>query len=638
MIHAIRSRSTPFVRTIAAIGVATGLASADIAASVREAAARVDGHPRLFLTAAESTGLRDRARADTTAAKLTDAITASAILMLDEPVAIRELQGRRMLHVSRKTLERTLTLGMAFQLTGESRFAERGAAEIRAVTAFENWNPDHFLDTAEMTLAVAVGYDWLHPALDEEIRAAARTAILEKGLKPALKPGGHWWMRTDNNWNQVCHGGLVAGALVLLDHHPDEAFRMIEGAIRDVPNAMASYAPLGAYPEGPAYWAYGTSYNVILLALMESAFGTTFGLDETPGFAQTGAFPILMTGPSGQMFNFSDGHARRHAQPAIFWLAGKYDQPEWAAHEAGLIDPSSPMRGIMALTLLWRDAASGKSPAPHGLPLHWTSGNGVPVSVHRECWERKDATFVGVKAGPPSASHGQMDAGSFVFDSDGIRWAHDLGMENYHHAESQGITLWHKHQSAGRWTVFRNNNFSHNTLVIDGRLQNAAGDSPIVRFSADPAFPHTVVDLTTAYDGQAESALRGIAMLPGGAVLIRDQLTGLRPGSEVRWSMVTRAETDDSTGPSITLREGGESLVLTWHGAQNATWRTTCIAAPQNAWDSPNEGFSMVGVTAVAPASGTLDIAVVLRPGSREDVVLGENHLAPPLEWSPPAG
>jgi hypothetical protein len=114
---------------------------------------------------------------------------------------------------------------------------------------------------------------------------------------------------------------LIAGTLVLLDHQPAAARRMIESAVRHVPNAMTSYAPLGAYPEGPGYWGYGTTYNVILLALLESALGTTFGLDEMPGLEHTGAFPILMTGPSGQLFNFSDGHATRHAQPAVFWLA-----------------------------------------------------------------------------------------------------------------------------------------------------------------------------------------------------------------------------------------------------------------------------------------------------------------------------
>ena len=56
-----------------------------------------------------------------------------------------------------------------------------------AAAAFEDWHPPHFLDTAEMTNAVAIGYDWLYDVLTPEQRATLKTAIIEKGLKPGLK-------------------------------------------------------------------------------------------------------------------------------------------------------------------------------------------------------------------------------------------------------------------------------------------------------------------------------------------------------------------------------------------------------------------------------------------------------------------
>ena len=43
-----------------------------------------------------------------------------------------------------------------------------------------------------------------------------------------------------------------------------------------------------------------------------------------------------------------------------------------------------------------------------------------------------DASFLGVKGGMPKYNHGHMDVGSFVFDADGVRWAEDLGSQNYH--------------------------------------------------------------------------------------------------------------------------------------------------------------------------------------------------------------
>jgi len=606
-------------------------AAADLDGRIRDAAARVAGHPRLFMNAAEAARLKERAKLDDHNATIARTILTKADEMLTLPVVTREMTGKRLLNVSRRALDRISTLAMAWHLTGDSRYADRAAAEMRAVSAFEDWNPSHFLDVAEMTLGLSIGYDWLHAVLDAETLALARRAIFEKGLTPALGNDDQWWRRTTNNWNQVCNGGLVAGALVLLEHNPEAARLILTRAVRDVPIAMAMYAPAGGYPEGPAYWNYGTSYNVILLALLEAALGGTFGLCEMKGFAETGAFPILMTGPSGLMFNFSDGSPNRNAQHATYWLAKRFNRPEWARHEDGLLDSASAAHWLANLALLWRNP-DGES-APLGLPLHWTSRNTVPVSVHRESW-RDDAVFIGVKAGPPAVSHGQLDIGSFVLDAGGVRWAHDLGNESYHRAESQGLILWPKDQDSDRWKVFRNNNNSHSTLVIDGKLQHAAGNAPIIRFSDAPEFPHTVVDMTPLYQKQVAHAHRGFALLPGGNVLVRDQLRGLRPGAEVRWGMVTRADVGETGKPHLTLRENGKELALSIHDQDELHWQTIDISEPFEAWDSPNSGTRMVVFTAIAPPSGELNLTVVLRPGDRPPANLESSHLAPPSEWS----
>lgn len=48
------------------------------------------------------------------------------------------------------------------------------------------WNPSHFLDVAEMTGGLAIGYDWLYDDLSPESREKIRQAIVAKGLGPAL--------------------------------------------------------------------------------------------------------------------------------------------------------------------------------------------------------------------------------------------------------------------------------------------------------------------------------------------------------------------------------------------------------------------------------------------------------------------
>lgn len=75
---------------------------------------------------------------------------------------------------------------------------------------------------------------------------------------------------------------MAYGALAVAETEPDLARRTIERAVEKVRIPMRHYAPDGAYPEGYAYWEYGTSFNVLLISAMENAFGTDFGLCDAP--------------------------------------------------------------------------------------------------------------------------------------------------------------------------------------------------------------------------------------------------------------------------------------------------------------------------------------------------------------------
>ena len=68
-------------------------------------------------------------------------------------------------------------------------------------------------------------------------------------------------------------------------------------------------------------------------------------------------------------------------------------------------------------------------------------------------------------------AHQQLDIGTFIIETNGIRWTDDLGSDNY------GLPgFWDYKPDGQRWTYFRNSNFSHNTLSIDHRLQNFGRD------------------------------------------------------------------------------------------------------------------------------------------------------------------
>jgi hypothetical protein len=582
------------------------------------------GHPRLLASQQELDALRQSLDRAPLRREVAAAVVHHADLLQDIPPITRRLQGRRLLGQSRRCVDRVVTLSMAYQLTGEPRYAARGCKEMLAAARFSDWNPSHFLDVAEMTFALAIGYDWLFDQLDDASRVEIRNAIMRKGVVLPFETRHKGWSRARNNWGQVCHGGLTAGALAVLEDHPDLAARTVHNALHNVTSAMASYAPHGSYPEGPGYWSYGTSYNVLLIGVLESVLGSDFGLSKAPGFDQTGQYLSLVSGPSGLFFNYADGGASRRLQPALFWFASRYQRPDWLLGErerwTGLVSEVTRQTAgagksrLAPLALLWMD--SNRTDGPIGMPLHWSSEGETPITVHRSSWTNPHATYVGLKGGSPAASHGQMDIGSFVLDADGVRWAMDLGAEGYHGIESRGMNLWSRAQNSDRWTIFRQRNDGHNTLVIDGQLQVASGRGHIIEFSDQTPYPHSVLDMSPVYAGQAKSVRRAVELLPSREVLISDQLTGLAPGARVRWGMITPGKPGAAGQPEIQLRQQDASLQLAIMSPKSCVWRTVDTAKPRNEWDSPNRGTCMVAFEAVAPQSGELTLGVLATPGS----------------------
>ena len=186
--------------------------------------------------------------------------------------------GRRvMLSVSRALAERVHTFGVAWFIEGDQRHRRRLQGELEAAARFPGWNRTHFIDTAEMMAAVALGRDWLRETMTSSQLQTIDTAIVDHGLVPALESlrGGSAWTRADNNWNIVCCGGAIVAAVALRSTQTELCSTVIELASQAISRGLSSYAPDGGWPEGPSYWEYATRYAALAIAALEEA-----GLDS----------------------------------------------------------------------------------------------------------------------------------------------------------------------------------------------------------------------------------------------------------------------------------------------------------------------------------------------------------------------
>jgi Heparinase II/III-like protein len=579
------------------------------------------GHPRLLVTDGDLALALDAATADPLRAALHARIIEAATADLAAPQLVRELKGPRLLDTSRAAIQHILTCAMAYRITGDARFLQRARGDLLAVSAFTDWNPSHFLDVAEMSFAVAVGYDWLYPALSAGDRATIRSALVGKALAfapAAYSPDGPrdkrlFFATARMNWNQVCNGGLLAAALAVADDEPALARLVVEGVRRSLPLAMDAYRPDGAYPEGPSYWSYGTSYNVVILALLEGTLGTDFGLGSAPAFDRTAFYRTVVEGPTGLAFNYADGGSRIEDSPAYAWLALRYSDAAALERSRQLLRAEIDGRHydrLLALQVAWFPGRPAGSASPahalEGLPLSVHFRGGADIALFRGAWNDPHALFLGFKAGNNATNHSHLDLGSFVLESDGVRWAVDLGPDDYDLPGYFGDR---------RWSYFRLTNRSHNTVTPGDALQDPRAIAPIITFSDSPARPFAVADLTAAYPGAAQRILRGVALMDRGRVLVQDEFSALRPGIPVHWAMMTGARIAVSPdGRTAVLSQTGRRLraeVLAPAGCHFA-FRT---AKPPTPSENQNTGDSVLSLeTSPYGAPVDLRIAVVFTP------------------------
>ncbi len=269
----------------------------------------------------------------------------------------RIVTGRRLLDVSRETLRRVLLLGYAYRMTGDSRYAQRAEQEFLTVSAFSDWNPSHYLDVAEMTTAVAVGYDWLFDRMSNATKDSLRQAIINKGLKPSYDTQYNGWLQKENNWNQVCNTAMAYGALAIYEDTRSLSDSVLQRSISSIHQPMKNYGPDGAYPEGYSYWGFGTTYNVMLIDALEKCFGTDFNLSQQKGFLESAGFILHMVAPDHDSFNYGDNKDSGRMSPAMFWFAKRNNDLSLLWNERNLFLSGNKKKlmdyRFFTLALLW---------------------------------------------------------------------------------------------------------------------------------------------------------------------------------------------------------------------------------------------------------------------------------------------
>lgn len=518
-----------------------------------------NSRPRILIDHNTFKRIKLLSQTDTLLCRYIDQVVQYADVILEKELPIYHVDrnGGNLLGTSRDCLERVLTLSVAYHCTDNIKYAEQAKQTLLRICSFEDWNFYHFLDVAEMATAVSVGYDWLYNYLDNTTREKIRLALIRNALVPGLAVYGYspwqYWLDVDHNWNQVCNGGLTIASLAIADTDPIYAEKIIPQAIENIPHAMKSYAPDGAWGEGVSYWFYATRYTVYCLNTLLSSLGTDFELSCADGFDRAGYFPIYMTTPSGAYFSFADISQNNGSKPLpiMFWLSERFNNPHFKEYEHRMLQ-SFP---ATALDVVYYSTPDTDKTKP--LPLDKQFGGAGEFVTMRQNPNGQDGLYIAISGGDNRINHGHLDKGGFELEKYGIKWVQDLGSDDYTLPD-----YWGFEEGGGRWKYFRLGSWGHSVPIINFQNQKVNADTYFEKTLLNTDEPLAIINLSNAYSHVAKSVKRGYKLINGRSeLLLLDEYESYNYTNDIQWQIITHAEIQGK-GQSLTLVEAGQKMRL----------------------------------------------------------------------------
>ncbi|KAK0702152.1 hypothetical protein B0H67DRAFT_676190 [Lasiosphaeris hirsuta] len=381
-------------------------------------------------------------------------------------------------------------------------------------TPGDNWNSDHWPDVGEFIVAFSYAYDWLYDAWSAAQGDALMWSIIDLGLRKGqasyernvtgFSPSREIGILTGRHTALgVTNGAMIIGALAVYHEDPTNSSRhLLPRAIQNaVENCAQSVESDGTWSETPDYWSHGM-------------------LSASPAFKGTGIFHIYIYGMT-EKFNYGDcGPKEYNPNVTGSWY---YDLP---------------------------------------LDSDFSDPHGAWVSM-RSSWTSPFGIFVVMKAGQMTghATHGNLDAGDFVLNVLGERWAEELCQDDY------SVPGYFSSEGQQR----------QNTILHGGRNEIA------------DAVPNTLI-------------IRGLRLLKiRKQVLVQDEITSASQPSQ--WRMHTKA--------AITYSLNGKRARMAFFHTTSAARLTSDSPLPEGYMEMANTD---VKVVAINPPMGNSTVAVLICP------------------------
>jgi len=269
-----------------------------------------------------------------------------------------------------------------------------------------------------------------------------------------------------------------------------------------------------------------------------------------------------MTAPSGRYYNFADCGDKRNetGDITLAWFAAQTGNAAFFERDRFLMPPGKmgKLSRLAGASLVW--ISQYEKSESESVPTVWKGEGHNPVIIFRGDENNPHDYYFGGKGGRATTSHGNMDAGSFVFELNGERWVIDLGSQPYHELEKTGFNLWDSSQDGDRWKLLTKNNFGHSTLSVNNELFVNDGYAPLIHFEKG-TYPEAVFDLSAVYGEKMKSATRKFQKDSPVSLVIEDNFEISDKSEILTWQLMTTADVKIVKG-GIELAQNGEKLQI----------------------------------------------------------------------------
>ena len=460
-------------------------------------------HPRLFFTGEKLERLRERIGNEAMSKEAWNGLLGRANRLLEQELVSKEYaEGGSGQHGNYKRPSSQIsnmgaTLGLAYQMTGDKRYAEKLRDALIHYSALNRWAGDAHhdppwhseLNTARFCYGYAVGYDSIYDFLSEKERKTIAGAMVRLGILPTLddwvlgEKRIHALDSMGHNWWSVCVSMAGLAALSLLGDEPQaplwvqrvsEAFPewfIYQGNV--LQNKTANFDGKGAFYESVSYANYALSEYLLFRLAYTNIYGQS-SAPNIPLLKTAGDFFVHTCYPTSDgilSVNFGDSNLNATGARTLRLLpANGYETPEYHWYlnrtDPGLSDP---------VALVYYELNPQKSSIKH--LAHSMLYPDIGWAILRTSWD-DNATMLAIKSGF-AWNHAHPDAGSFMLFHQGKPLIIDSGNCSYSRRE---YTSYYRHSKA------------HNVILIDGHGQNPEDCGNGDRGTVTPGRIHRLID------------------------------------------------------------------------------------------------------------------------------------------------